>query len=69
MTTSLLPAVQAALAQASSDEAGISDVLRLVGEYLHADRCFLYVRDPAVGRGRIAFCWRRTEAIANPIHD
>ncbi|RSK34626.1 GAF domain-containing protein [Hymenobacter metallilatus] len=69
MTASLLSTVQAALAQATSDEAGIAEVLRLVGEYLRADRCFLYVRDPALGRGRIAFSWRRTAAVSDPRHD
>lgn len=69
MTDSLQPTVQKALTTAASNEAGITEALRLVGEYLHADRCFLYVRDPAVGRGRIAFCWRRTATIPDPRHD
>ena len=69
MTNSLLPAVQTALAHAHEPAAAFQAILQLVGEYLHADRCFLYVRNPAAGRGRIAFCWRRTPAIPDPRHD
>ncbi|MCA8830770.1 GAF domain-containing protein [Hymenobacter pini] len=69
MADSLHPAVQAAFAEATTPETGFTETLRLVGEFLHADRCFLYVRDPAVGRGRIAFCWRRTPAVPDPRHD
>ncbi|UOG76848.1 GAF domain-containing protein [Hymenobacter tibetensis] len=49
--------------------ATINRVLEQVGKYLEADRCFLYVRDPAVGKGRIAFCWRKNDVVPNPIHD
>lgn len=47
----------------------LNRALEQVGTYLQADRCFLYVRDPAVGKGRIAFCWRKDESVPNPIHD
>ena len=43
--------------------------LDLVGPYVRADRCFLYVRDPAQARGRIAFVWRLDEAVPDPRHD
>ncbi|MBC6699609.1 GAF domain-containing protein [Hymenobacter puniceus] len=69
MTTTLLSAVEQALHTASDPQAGLLHALELVGTFLDADRCFLYVRDPAVGRGRIALCWRRTNDIPNPIHD
>lgn len=69
MTNSLLPAVQTALHDAATPAAAFNAALQLVGEHLRADRCFLYVRDPAAGRGRIAFCWRRTAAIPDPRHD
>ena len=69
MPDSLLTAVQTALHEAATPEAAFNAVLQAVGEYLRADRCFLYVRDPAIGRGRIAFCWRRHVAVPNPIHD
>ncbi|AHJ98208.1 GAF domain-containing protein [Hymenobacter swuensis] len=69
MPDSLLPAVQTALHKDVAPAAAFNAVLQLVGEYLRADRCFLYVRDPAAGRGRIAFCWRHTAAIPDPRHD
>jgi len=47
----------------------INHILERVGHYLQADRCFLYVRKPAVGKGRIAFCWRKNEVVPNPTHD
>lgn len=37
----------------------LNQVVEYVGTALHADRCFLYVRQPAQGRGRTAFCWRK----------
>jgi GAF domain-containing protein len=69
MTTSLLADVRQALQAASEPAAALNQVLELVGQALAADRCFLYVRDPAAGRGRIALCWRRHHDIPNPIHD
>ncbi|GAB3243668.1 hypothetical protein GCM10027346_40650 [Hymenobacter seoulensis] len=47
----------------------LQSALDLVGPYLRVDRCFLYVRDPAQGRGRIAFVWRLDEAVPDPRHD
>lgn len=69
MTNTLLPAVQQVLADTPRPANALQRVLELVGQALAADRCFLYVRDPSVGRGRIALCWRRTDDIPNPIHD
>jgi GAF domain-containing protein len=46
-----------------SPEATLRQVVRYVGETLRADRCFLYVRNPAAGKGRIAFCWRKYASI------
>lgn len=60
------------LVKVPADEAPtatINRVLEQVGKYLDADRCFLYVRDPAIGKGRIAFCWRKNDVVPNPIHD
>lgn len=37
----------------------LNEAVRIVGETLHADRCFLYVRQPFQERGRIAFIWRK----------
>jgi len=47
----------------------INQLLEQVGTHLQADRCFLYARDPGVGKGRIAFCWRKNDVVPNPIHD
>ncbi|MCC2547765.1 GAF domain-containing protein [Hymenobacter sp. BT175] len=47
----------------------LQQALELVGPYLRADRCFLYVRNPDLGRGRIAFVWRLDEAVPDPRHD
>lgn len=70
MPDSLLTAVlQETTATTAPAEATLQRVLALVGCYLAADRCFLYVRDPAAGRGRIALCWRRHASFPNPIHD
>ncbi|GAA4466253.1 hypothetical protein GCM10023189_48000 [Nibrella saemangeumensis] len=41
----------------------LSQIVGQLGEILRVDRCFLYVRDPAAGRGRIAFCWLRDTTI------
>ncbi|AII54198.1 GAF domain-containing protein [Hymenobacter sp. APR13] len=69
MTTTLLTDVRRTLAAETAPAAALTQVLELVGQALAADRCFLYVRNPAAGRGRIALCWRRHDAIPNPIHD
>jgi GAF domain-containing protein len=47
----------------------LQHALELVGQHLRADRCFLYVRDPEQGRGRIALVWRLDEAVPDPRHD
>ncbi|MGA0557367.1 GAF domain-containing protein [Larkinella sp. VNQ87] len=41
----------------------LNQVVQAVGTTLNADRCFLYVRQPDQGRGRIAFCWRKNKDI------
>jgi GAF domain-containing protein len=46
-----------------SPETALSQVVRWVGETLRADRCFLYIRNPTAGKGRIAFCWRKFASI------
>ncbi|MBC8084920.1 MAG: GAF domain-containing protein [Hymenobacter sp.] len=56
------------IATAEAPAATLDRVVEQVGQYLRADRCFLYVRNPAAGQGRIAFCWRKNEAVPNPIH-
>ena len=61
--------LEAALAADTSPADALQRALDLVGPHLRADRCFLYVRDPTQGRGRIAFVWRLDEAVPDPRHD
>lgn len=64
-----LAELQAALAAPDPPAARLQAALDLVGPAVRADRCFLYVRDPAQARGRIAFVWRLDEAVPDPRHD
>ncbi|TGE17192.1 GAF domain-containing protein [Hymenobacter elongatus] len=64
-----LAELTAVLAAGSPPAESLQRALDLVGPHLRADRCFLYVRDPAQGRGRIAFVWRLDEAVPDPRHD
>jgi len=41
----------------------LNQVVEIVGTMLEADRCFLYVRQPHLGRGRTAFCWRKNQDV------
>ncbi|WP_400190181.1 GAF domain-containing protein [Hymenobacter sp. B81] len=50
-------------------EALLNEALAALGEQLRVDRVFLYVRDPARGRGRIALAWRRHARVPDPRHD
>ncbi len=63
-----LAELRAALTTAATPAARLQAALDLVGPHLHADRCFLYVRNPARARGRIALMWRRDEAVPDPRH-
>jgi GAF domain-containing protein len=65
------PLAELAVLLATDEPAGqrLQSALELLGPYLRADRCFLYVRDPQQGRGRIAFVWRLDEAVPDPRHD
>jgi len=61
--------LHAALAAPGPPAPRLQAALDLVGPHLRADRCFLYVRDPARGRGRIALVWRLDDAVPDPRHD
>ena len=63
-----LAELRAALAAEASPEARLQAALDLAGPHLRADRCFLYVRNPARERGRIALVWRLDEAVPDPRH-
>jgi len=69
MPTSPLAELAAVLAASTPPAEALQHALDLVGPQVRADRCFLYVRDPAQGRGRIAFVWRLDEAVPDPRHD
>ncbi|OON68490.1 GAF domain-containing protein [Hymenobacter sp. CRA2] len=68
MPTPELVALQDTLTRADSPETVLNEALALIGPHVGADRCFLYVRDPARGRGRIALLWRLDEAVPDPRH-
>jgi GAF domain-containing protein len=63
-----LAELRAALAADAAPEARLQAALDLVGPHLRADRCFLYVRNPARARGRIALVWRLDESVPDPRH-
>jgi GAF domain-containing protein len=69
MTTQPITELAAVLAANLPAAESLQRALNLVGPHLRADRCFLYVRDPARGRGRIAFVWRLDEAVPDPRHN
>ena len=69
MTDTPLAELEALLAAGAQPAEKLESALELVGFFLRADRCFLYVRDPEQGRGRIAFVWRLDEAVPDPRHD
>lgn len=64
MPSSRLNALETRLsAPDQTPEIVLNEVVRLVGEALRADRCFLCVRNPATRQSRIAFVWRRDESV------
>ena len=69
MPDSPLAELTAALSASALSAIALQHALDLVGPHLRVDRCFLYVRDPAQGRDRIAFVWRLDEAVPDPRHD
>jgi len=69
MSNSPIAELAALLAAGTPPAETLQNALNLVGPHLRADRCFLYVRNPDQGRGRIAFVWRLDEAVPDPRHD
>lgn len=70
MTTSptqLVAAIDVLLDKQLPPDEILTETMRIVGEALHADRCFLYLRQPDQQRGRVAFCWRKNETIPDAI--
>ncbi|MGB3201592.1 MAG: GAF domain-containing protein [Nodosilinea sp.] len=52
-----------ALAQGQSIAPTMSDVLAVLGQQLHCDRVFLYMRSPQSKMGRVPFCWRARPSV------
>ncbi|MCB2378782.1 GAF domain-containing protein [Hymenobacter sp. BT635] len=69
MTATPIAELTAVLTASAPPAERLQQALDLVGPHLRADRCFLYVRDPARERGRIALVWRLDEAVPDPRHD
>ena len=69
MTPAPLAELATALTASPTPAENLQSALDLIGPHLRADRCFLYVRDPAQERGRIALVWRLDEAVPDPRHD
>ncbi|OUL22554.1 GAF domain-containing protein [Nostoc sp. 106C] len=64
MTSLVLPeAVQNVLDRYSDPDAVFTAILPAIGEVLQCDRCFLYLRNPQNKWAKVAYCWRRNEAI------
>jgi GAF domain-containing protein len=55
--------------QTQTPEQLFTKLIPAVGEYLKADRCFLYLRDPHTKLGRVPFCWLRTAEIPQIYND
>lgn len=56
-------AIDSLIKKGYTSDKTLNDAMQVVGEFLKADRCFLYVRQPEQERGRIAFCWRKDDKI------
>ena len=60
ITEQKLPAaIDALLEKGYTYDKTLNEAMKVVGETLDVDRCFIYVRQPDQERGRIAFCWRK----------
>ncbi len=55
--------IQNILDKHSQPDAVFAALLPALGEVLQCDRCFLYVRNPEIKIGKVAYCWRRNEQI------
>jgi GAF domain-containing protein len=55
--------------KAQTSEQLFTKLMPAIGEFLKADRCFLYLRDPQTKLGRVPFCWLRTADIPQIYND
>jgi GAF domain-containing protein len=58
-----------AFTQSQTSEQLFTKLMPAIGEFLKADRCFLYLRDPQTKLGRVPFCWLRTAEIPQIYND
>ncbi len=51
----------------TADDPGtsINTLITFLGEVLHCDRCFLYLRNPSSSMGKVTHCWRRSPQVPN----
>ncbi len=59
MNKALPVSIAQVFAVAQTPEALFTALMPALGESLDCDRCFLYLRDPQTGVGRVPFCWIR----------
>lgn len=69
LIANLPAAIGRVFTQAQTPEQLFAKLMPAVGEYLKADRCFLYLRDPHTKLGRVPFCWLRTAEIPQIYND
>ena len=66
-SVSLSEKIADTLTRHQSPETALNRVVEQVGRTLNADRCFLYLRQPLLKRGRVAVCWRKNDAIPDAL--
>lgn len=60
---SLPPSIAQVFADHKAPETFFTALMPVVGKFLNCDRCFLYLRDPETGLGRVPFFWLRDASI------
>ncbi len=63
MLNLLPPSIANVLNTSSKPDLLFNALLPELGAYLDCDRCFLYLREPNKGMGKVPFCWVRTDNI------
>jgi GAF domain-containing protein len=66
---SLPQEIENLLAGNQPPEVILEKLMPLVATTLNTDRCFIHVHNPAVGMGRIAFCWCKDASIPNVLQE
>jgi len=60
-----ISALKTVLQTIHDPEQFFSQVIPIVGDLLNCDRCFLYLRNPETGIGKVTHCWRRSDRYPN----